>query len=349
MKKWKVISGVIVVAAITVGVLLNNKSRMQARSKVDQVKFLPVTLTTVETRNLEQELSLTGTITAANDVSVLSETQGRITRVYVNVGDRVSTNEVLVQLDDELKHANFVAAEVNYQKAKRDFERYEAVFRDGSVSDAQLEAARLAHKAAEAQYIVARRQYNDTKVKSPIAGIVTSRPFDVGTMIQNNSIVANVVDISHLKVKVNVAERDVFKLHAGDRVVVSTDVYPGVDFEGRISTISSKADDGHTYAVEIVLSNSAEHPLKAGMFGRVEFVAAKPAPALSIPRQALVGSMKHAQVFVVENGIAHLRNLVIGGEYGDNLEVRAGLKPGENVVLDGQNNLKDSVAVTIVK
>lgn len=349
MRKTKVVVGAVVIFAVMVAVLLNNRSKMQAKSKNDITKFLPVTIVTAEKHMLAEDLSLTGTITANNDVPVLSETQGRVTRVMAKVGDFVKAGSVLVQVDDELKHANYVAAEVNYQKARKDLQRYEIVYKERSVSDAQLEGARLGFKSAEAQYIIARRQYRDTKVKTPISGIISARPVDVGSTLQIGSVVANVVDISTLKVKLNVAERDAFKLKVGDGVAVATDVYPGISFEGKIETIGAKADEAHTYPVEVRLNNSTEHPLRAGMFGRVSFVSLSGSEALSIPRQALVGSTKSARIYVVNHGIAYLRDIVVGSEFGTDLEVLSGLRNGEQVVLNGQNNLKDSVAVIIVE
>ena len=349
MKRLKLIFGIVIVLAITIVVLLNNKSRMQARSRVDKVRFFPVTVAPVEKQKLTQDLSLVGTIVGQNDVAVVAETQGKITKVFVNVGDVVRAGQELIQVDDELKRAAFEAADVSYEKAKKDLDRYQAMMKEKSVSDAQFEGIRLAYKAAEAQYIVARRQLNDTRIKSPINGIVTSRPFDIGTMVQNNTVVANVVDISRLKVKLNVAEEDVFKMKVGDKVEITTDVYPGVTFNGTIATISDKADDAHTYPVEIALPNSPLHPLRAGMFGSVSFVAIKPTESLSVPREALLGSTRDAQVFVVREGIAYLRNIVIGGEYDTKLSVRSGLADGDTIVVNGQNNLKDSTAVTILR
>ena len=349
MKKVRVIAGIVVVFAVMVAVLLNNKSKMQAKAKNDVVKFLPVTLVPVQKQQLSENLSLTGTITANNDVAVQSETEGRVTKVLVEIGDRVKAGDVLVQVDDELKQANYAAAEVNYEKLKKDLERYQKMYKENSVSDAQLEGARLAYKSAEAQYIVARRQFNDTRIKTPISGIVTSRVVDVGATVQKNTLVVNVVDISTLKVKLNVAEDDAFKLKAGDAVEVTTDVYPGITFSGSIETISAKGDEAHTYPVQIRLANNDTHPLKAGMFGRVAFTSITSGKVLSIPRETLLGSTKSAQVFVVDNGIAHLRSVIIGSEVGTNLQVLSGLTEGEQVVLSGQNNLKDNVAVTIVQ
>ncbi|HTY36540.1 MAG TPA: efflux RND transporter periplasmic adaptor subunit [Bacteroidota bacterium] len=349
MKRVKLFSGIMIVLALTIAVLLNNKSKMQARSKTDDVHFLPVTIAPVEREKMSETISLVGTITANNDVAIVSETQGKVTKVNASIGDYVEAGSTIVEVDDELKQAAYATAEVNFEKARKDLERYESLIKENSISDTQLEGARLAYKSAEAQFIVARRQYNDTKIKTPISGIVSARPVDLGTMIQNNTTVANVVDISKLKVRLNVSEQDAFRIKTGDNVSITTEVYPGVVFQGKVSTISSKADDAHTYPVEVVLANNKEHPLKAGMFGRVLFVAVSDREALTIPRQALVGSAKKPQVYVVDNGIARLRDIVIGSEIGTDLEVVDGLRMNESIVLSGQNNLRDSVAVTVMK
>jgi len=254
---------------------------------------------------------------------------------------------VLIQIDDELRHAGFVTAEVNYDKAKKDFERFDALTKEHAVTDQQFEGARLAYKSAEAQYITAKRQYQDTKVTSPIDGIVTARLVDLGTWVAANSIVANVVDLSVLKVKINVTESDAFRLHAGDKVDLTTDVYPGVIYSAKIKSVSAKADDAHTYPAEVELANSKEHPLKAGMFALVTFRTTMSDSVTIIPRMALVGSAKSPHIYVVENGAARLRSIVVGREIGTNLEILSGVVPGEQVIVNGQGNLKDSTPVTV--
>jgi multidrug efflux pump subunit AcrA (membrane-fusion protein) len=97
------------------------------------------------------------------------------------------------------------------------------------------------------------------------------------------------------------------------------------------------------------MENSREHPLKAGMFGRISFVSIAQGDALAIPREALVGSMKDPRVYVVDGPVARVRTIVVGGEEGTDLVVLSGLKGGESVVVNGQNNLKDSVAVQVLK
>ncbi|RFM23885.1 MAG: efflux RND transporter periplasmic adaptor subunit [Candidatus Thermochlorobacter aerophilum] len=341
--------GIAVLAGI-VAVLLNNKAKSDAKAAKSQEteKAVSVSVVTVGKTTLSRTLSLIGTITANNDVAIVSETSGRVVAIGAKVGDYKPAGSVIAQVDDELKLANFKSAEVAYEKAKKDLERYEALLKEGGISDAQVESARLNFKSAEAQYIVARRQLQDTRITTPISGIVTERRVDIGSVVSNGMVVANVVDIAKLKVKVNVAEKDVFKLKAGEEVEVTTDVYPNVKFKGVIASISAKGDEAHTYPVEITLNNSKEYPLKAGMFGRVHFTSLGERQTLAIPREALLGSVRSARVFVAENGVARLRPITVGQEVGKMLEVLEGLQEGELVIVSGQNNLRDGYAINVI-
>ncbi len=349
MNRTRAIVAGSVLLAVIVLVLLNNRANISAKSRNEFQGAIPVTVAEARSQKMSETLSLVGTITGVNDVAVTAEVAGKVTAVHANVGDHVSAGAPIIQIDDEIKKAAFEQAEANYERAKRDFDRFKMLRAEQSATESQKENAWTGFKVAEAQYIVARRQLRDTKVSTPISGIVSARSVELGTMVNDRMVVANVVDISRLKVKLNIAERDAFKLKTGDRVEVTTDVYPGVTFAGKITSVSAKADEGHTYPVEITMENSTEHPLKAGMFGRVSFVSLAQGEALAIPREALVGSMKDPRVYVVDGALARVRTIVVGGETGTDLTVLSGLRAGESVVVNGQNNLKDSVAVLVLK
>ena len=336
MKRWKLIVSIVVVLAIIIAVLFMNKRKMAATTAGGIKDVYYVSVGKAEKKNLTESLNMVGTITANDDVNIISEAAGKITGVFTKVGDYKQAGSVLFQVDDELKKAALMSAEANYEKAKKDYERFQTLYQQKSVTDSQLDQAKLGAAMAEAQYIVAKRQLNDTQIKTPISGYITARYVDLGSMVQGApqaTMVANIVDISKLKVKLNLAESDAFLTKAGDAVSVTVDVYPGVTFKGRVESVSSKGDDAHTYPVEISINNESAHPLKAGMFARVEFTSLKNRETIVIPRDALVGSVKEPQVFVVENGIAKLRNLTVGSESGIFVQVIQGLMEGETIVI----------------
>ncbi|MBK9248046.1 MAG: efflux RND transporter periplasmic adaptor subunit [Ignavibacteria bacterium] len=293
---------------------------------------------------------MVGTIQPNNDVNVLSETQGRVVQMFAKVGDFKSAGSVIATVDDELRQAALIGAQANYDKAVSDWNRYEPLHKEKAMTSLQLDGARLAVKMAESQLIIAKRQLKDTKITTPVSGIVATRFIDAGATVDNKSPIVNIVDISTLKVRMNVAEKDAFSLKAGDKVTITSEVYPGVNFVGNVMSIGAKGDEAHTYPVEISLNNSKEKPLKAGMFARVNFTTIARANSLVIPRSALVGSVKDAHVFVVDgNKKAHLKKVLIGSEAESNLEVLQGLTAGETIVVNGQNNLKDGTEVKVIK
>jgi RND family efflux transporter MFP subunit len=322
--------------------------RKEEQTQSAMATEVPVSITTVKRQKLESTLSLVGNINASADVNVISETQGTVTAVFVKVGMAVRPGTVLLQVDDEIPRSNKAAAEISFQKAQRDFQRAEDLYQENSISVSQLDASRLAMKAAENQLDIARRQLENTRIKSPIGGTVNARYVDLGTMVQPGKPVANIVDINTLKVRVNVSEREAFQLKVGDHVDIGTDIYPATPFDGTVDNIASKADEAHTYPVEIVVPNSLKYPLKAGMFARIVFKSIAPIEALTIPRVALIGSIKEAQVFVVRANLARICKVVIGRQSADLLEVASGLAEGDTVVTSGQNNLIDQTQVQIV-
>ncbi len=347
-RKVLLIGGAIVVILILL--ILKNRADVNSGSTAGSfATSISVSVVKAAMRTVDERVTVVTSLSAFNDVTVLSETQGRVVRVYVEVGDYKPAGSVLVEVDSELKQAAFKAAQVTYEKAKKDLDRYEALYSEHSIPETQIEQARWSFQTAESQFTVARRQLNDTKITTPISGIVTARFVNVGTMVMGApqaTQIANVVDISRLKARVSVAEKDVMKLHAGDPADVTTDIYPQTVFSGSVLTISSKADEAHTYPVEVVLNNPGQQ-LKAGMFVSVSMRPRVSKPVLLIPRAALLGSVQNAMIYVVNGDTARLRPVLAGRAFGTDIEISGGLQEGESVVVNGQDNLSDNVPVVV--
>jgi RND family efflux transporter MFP subunit len=251
MKKSIRIAVSIVIVLFVIAILMSCQKRGGGIAKNDIITTVPVSVTLVQKQKLTNNISLVGTINANNDVNVISEAQGVVKEIYVKVGYNVAAGKVLAQVDDEIPRSNLGTAQINFEKAQKDFERAEDLFQENSIPVSQLDAARLGMKAAENQLDIAKRQLENTKIKSPISGTVNARYVNIGTMVQPGMPVANIVDISMLKVRVNVSESEAFNLKTGDRIEIMTDVYPNNVFKGHIDNIASKSDEAHTYPVEI--------------------------------------------------------------------------------------------------
>jgi len=341
------IATVVVILIIVLLFVLGGKK--ERGSGHDVLSDVPVNVFGIKKQVLSNLVSMVGVINPDNSVDIIAEAQGVVKAIHVKVGDKVKKGMVLVEIDDLVRKSDMARSEINFFKAKRDFERNKTLYEQNSISPAQLDLSRLDMQSAENDMTRSQKALDDTKVKATITGTINSRKVNEGSYVQLNSSLGNIVDISTLKVRVNVSEKDAFMLHPGDSVEITTDVYPGLSFYGHVDNIASQADDDHTFPVEIKLPNGSQNPLKGGMFARVNFTSITSRNTLVIPREALTGSVRNAQVFVVAGNIARLRNVTIGRESGQFLEVLNGLEEGELVVVSGQNNLADNVKVVIVK
>jgi RND family efflux transporter MFP subunit len=347
MKKFKMTAFALASIAIIIIILFLNKSSREESIEKEGIENITVSTVKAVRENISGELSIVGTVQADNDVMAVSETQGKALAVKIKIGDRVSKNAVLVEVDDELKQAAYLTAKTAYEKAKRDLERMEELRKENNISDSDLEGARLGAASAEAQFIVARRQLDDSKIKSPISGVVADKYVDEGDMIAPGTAIANIVDISKLKIRLNLSERDVFLIKKGDAVKITADVYKNEKFSGKVESIGAKGDGAHNYPVEVTLANNSKNPLKAGMFVRVQFESLGSRQSLVIPRACLVGSAKEAQVYITDGDFAKKRNIIVGKEFGNMIEVISGLNEGESVVISGQDLLSDNAKIVL--
>ncbi len=320
-----------------------------------------VEVTPVAVADVADIIAGVGNVAAVRDVSVASETAGRVLKVHVDVGDAVRAGATLVEVDAELKEAaadqaraQMLAAKTNLEKAKKDFDRTQRLFDSGDVADIELEGYRLAYHSGEAQYKgavaalrAADRQVSDSRIKAPIQGVVATRKVEVGEMVTPGMEIANIVDISSMKVRLSVAEEDVVKLRTGQPATLRIDSRQGERFEGKVLTVGAKSEspNGHTYPVEVVVQNKIKDPLKVGMFARVDIQAGLAKGALTIEKESLVDEGATPAVFVVKDGFARLRPVKLGIRGGNLLQVVDGLSKGDLVISFGQKALKDGSPV----
>jgi len=308
-----------------------------------------VNVTEVKEMTSAHTLHLTGTLVPTIELNIAAQTQGQITDLNVELGQFKKKGSVLATIDNRLKQLAVQSATVSLTKLKRDLERYENLYKGGSATEQQLDDARIACENAKIQLEQAQKQLDDATIIAPFSGVITQKQVEKGAFINIGSPIASIVDISKLKIKINVSETNVYEIKKGDVAKITSDIYPEKSFSGRISFISEKGDDTHNYPVEIEMPNSDKYPLKAGTFVNADITIPGKSLSLYIPREALQGSSQDARVFVAEKGKAVLRKIIVGSGTDFDLEVLSGLNKGEKVVTTGQINLSDGKSIRIVE
>ncbi len=302
---------------------------------------------------------LTGTVTfdAARVSHVGSRIQGRIRRVYVDIGLYVSAGDTLVVLDSpELgaAQARWAQARVARDVAARNFQRTERLYRDGIVSERRrLEAeAELRQREAELgatlQALSALGAEPDTTgsglfvIRAPLNGEVVEKHATVGEVVGPETGLFVVGELSRVWLLLDLYETDLRRVHPGARVRLVSDAYPDRLFEARVGLISSVVDTvSRTVKVRVEVPNR-QHLLKPGMFARAGLVLDAGGGAIGVPHAAVQTLEGREVVFVPESGNRFRAAPVRLGppRAGGWVEVLEGLGAGDSIVLSGGFALK---------
>ncbi|MDF2454499.1 MAG: rane fusion protein [Cytophagaceae bacterium] len=346
-----IIAGLVVIILAITLTLANNKKKINASKEVVDRSEVPVYVSTfnVEQLPLQGALNVPAVLSANEEASISAGTSGKIVYLNIELGSKVSKGQVLGVVDVKQKELNLKSTELNVEKLEKDYERDKVLLQGNAATESAVTKTKYDYETNKIQADVIKQQIKDGNIVSPINGIITEKKLVAGEYVNTGAKVASVVDISKLKAVVFVSESDVFKLKEGDPVNVSTEVFPGTVFKGKISFISPKGDDNHNYRVEIAVANNNSIRLKAGIYVIAEFNVGETSTALQIPKRALVEGVKNPYVFIASGNKSLKRKISIGREVGENVVVLSGLNPGEQVITDGQINLIDGSKIETAK
>jgi membrane fusion protein (multidrug efflux system) len=311
---------------------------------------IPVRTAAVETRDITETLTLSGTLEPRAQVVVVAEIPARLLRVLKDEGDRVAQGTLLAVLDDsDLRLARDRArstldlAEANRSHARAEEDRAASLLKTGGITDKDRLAAQLAVQVAEASHAQARtelaiaeQQLSRTQVKAPLAGRIARRSSDAGSMLVVGSPIFEIVDDGLFEFRASVPSADFSRVRVGEDVTVTVDALPGFSTKGKVSRIAPTVDP-RSRAFEVVVRIPGQTQLVSGLFARADVRVREVLDSLTVPPSALVrdgADPGRAQAFVVVDGKAERRDVMVGVEVPDAVQVTNGLRAGESVVVD---------------
>lgn len=352
-RKW-ILPLVLIVLALGIGLKLaaNKKKLDAAKQPVDRSGFaIPVNTITTAHAAVEGLFSVPGTLEPYDHAKVMVQSQGKLAGLNVDLGSRVMKGQVLGSLEVAQKQLELASAELQLEKLRKDDQRYRELVAGKAATESSYDDVHFNFENQKVKVDQIRQQIRDAQVISPVTGTVVAKNVEVGEYVSANSAVVEVVDVSRLKAEVYVSEGDAYRVKEGDAVTITSEVFPGETFQGKVTFVSPRGDASHNYMVEVAVQNEKSHPLKSGTFINARFDTGATADMLSIPKNALGEGLKDAYVYVVIGDTsgtrAARRDLELGREIGDRVEVVKGLQPGEVVVVSGQLNLVDGSLVKV--
>jgi multidrug efflux pump subunit AcrA (membrane-fusion protein) len=190
-------------------------------------------------------------------------------------------------------------------------------------------------------------KFEQAPVESPIKGIVGRFYLDIGENVTTLSSVALVVNMDKVKIELAVTEKYLPRIVLGQDALVKVDAWPNEDFKGKVTKISPVLDlTTRSAPIEITLDNSS-HRLQSGMFAKVSLILSQRKDVPVIMKEAVMGKQPDTYIYIVENNKAVFRKVSLGLRQGPYYEITEGLKPGDAVVVMGQQRLFDGAAVSL--
>lgn len=322
---------------------------------------------TVQVKNVgnvkkENTLDLYGSIEAINKVSVSSKLAGRVGRVNVENGQFVNAGDTLVVLEDQDYQTllttsldNLHKAQLKLKDVQGDYEQYQKLLAGGAIAQNVVDKAKLAVEVAQADLNSAQagvdnaqQSVKDTVVTAPTTGVVAYRSVNQGQMVSPGVSLMTLEEVSSVYATVNVKQTDLPQIKEGMAVQVTPGDEDQKVLSGEVSLISPVANQAaRVFEVRAKVENKS-NILKPGMFIKTRITLGSPADVIAIPVYALSGKEGAYYVYVAEENQARKRAVEIGAAIGDQIEIKSGLKTGENVIVTNVNKLKDQDKIAIV-
>lgn len=266
----------------------------------------------------------------------------RIEKIYVDVGDVVHKGQVLVQLDA----SDLQQLKLQVDNQQVEFNRMASLYEVGGASKSEYDDAKMQLDVLATQY---KQKLQNTQLTSPISGVVTARNYDDGDMYGSQPVLT-IEQTNPVKLIVSVSEAYYKYVKKGMQVPLTLDAYEGETFQSTVTTVYPSVDaNTHTFPVELTIDNSAQK-VRPGMFARATINFGEIERVL-VPDEAIVKQIGAGDryVYTYKDGKVSYDKVELGRHIESNYEVVSGLEPGTQVVVAGQSNLRDGIAVEVIK
>lgn len=322
-------------------------------------KAPPVTVSAMkaEFQTWQPQLSAVGSVRAVRGVDVTTEIAGLVRQQYFKSGGQARAGQLLVQLNADAEVAQLHALEAAAALARTTYERDKAQFAIEAVSKAQLDADAADLKSKEAQAAQQAAVVAKKAIHAPFAGRLGISLVNRGQYLNPGDKIVTLQQLDIVYVDFALPQQDLARIQVGQKVIASTDTYPGETFDGRITAVDPKVDAAtRNVQVEATEKNPKQH-LLPGMFATVKIDSGTTERLLTLPQTAVTYNPYGDTVYLLVPGapgpngkpalIAHQTFVTVGPTRGDQVAILKGVSEGDLVVTAGQLKLKSGSEVIV--
>lgn len=312
-----------------------------ARERLPQVE---VTVAQVRQVPVADQRELLGTVESKYRAEISAKVSGTITDLPVVLGSEVAKGELLLQISAGEIDARLQQSQAQLHQARRNLEREKKLLAKNAATPESVKSLGESLAIAEAAYQEARVIQSYTRIEAPFAGRVTKKLVNIGDLAKVGKPLLNIEDESLMQVTTDIPEALILKVKQGEVLLVAIPS-AGLTVTGTVAEVAPTADPA-TRSGQVKLTIDSNPDLRSGQFARVT-LAMQEAKTLTVPGDALVNLGQMERLFVVDDGKARLRLVRSGKRYGDHIEILSGVNPGEQVVISGQQQLRDGQPITV--
>jgi RND family efflux transporter MFP subunit len=346
----------------------------ESNTNEDEVITIPVETVAVGRKTVTKEVQYTGDVKAEQEVKVFSKIPDRILSFEKDEGDYVNKGEIIARIEATKIEQTVIQAKAAVVSTKAqlvnlesELQRAQRLINENAMSQQQFdgiktqcEATQALVEQAVAAHVQAESQLSDANVTAPISGVIGNRYYEQGDMATGPFPLVTIVQMKKVKVEVNAPEQDFGQLNVGQCANLSVLSYPDETFMGEIRKISPVLDPITRMGKIEILVDNKDKRLKPGMFAEVQICVNTMENVLAVPKHAIIENTElqrvngmdkaivNSHVFVEDNGIAYLRDLNISYTNGVVAVVSSGIEEGENLIIVGQQSVKDSSKVKVL-
>ena len=314
----------------------------------DEPTAIPVEVAEIGVGPVASYISATANLVPEDQVEVLAESEGRVSSLAVEEGDRVRRGQVLASLVRDEAEIALAKAKVRASNASLALERARDTMEKGLISREEFDRLTMEHEVARQEVAEAEWRLSRTVIRAPFDGIVTERMITVGQHLRPGDKVFEIADFDPLIARIYLPETDVLALRAGREVVLGLGADASLEFAGRIRQISPVVDTATGTVKVTVEATDPPAQVRPGAFVTVQIVREQRAGAVLLPREAVVRELRAAHVFIADGNVAEKRPITLGLEEGDVIEALSGVTAGETVIVAGQGGLKPGAKIKIL-
>jgi membrane fusion protein (multidrug efflux system) len=322
-----------------------NSSNNNDTVKLNEI--VPVSVTKVEKGAVDIQKTYGGTLEGVQQADIVAKISERITAINVKVGDNVKQGDAIIELEKNGPASQYLQAKANYENAEKNYERMQALLKEGAVSQQTVDQVETAYKVAKANYEASQ---SAVELIAPISGTITAINYNVGDWVNPGTDLATVADISQMIIKFSVSESDVQDLQIGKPVYVYSEFQKNIKEKGFITEINRSATiDSRSFLIKARFENTKDSFFKPGMFVKVNVVLESENNAVAVPTPSIIFNDNGKTVYIIKNGMSFPTQIQTGLSNDSITVVKSGLQVGDELVTSGMDNLSDSTKVSIVK